>query len=561
MRRVVYRSNMFTRITRSGGRAYLQLVESYRNEAGSPRQRVVANLGRLDRLSDADLDPLIGGLQRALGRAPADAQDAPTFESAKAFGDLFALQSLWEELGLSGAVTRALRSSRRQFDGEAMVRAMVFNRLCEPTSKLGVLRWLDTVAMPSMPAKVTHDHLLRTMDALMDRITDVETAVMKQMRPLLDENLSVVFYDLTTIRIHGQGQVANDVRAYGLNKRTGGIARQFVLGVVQTAEGLPIAHQVHAGNTGEVGTLLPMIEQTVKRYPIKRVVLIADRGLLSLDNLEAVESLKTAHGEPLEYILAVPGRRYSEFAKTVAGTTLTDGVGETIWQSRRLVVAHDEERAAAQSAARRQTIEAIEAEGHRLAKRLDDEDAGRPQRGRKSSDRRAYLRFAQLVKDAGLSRILKADLTAERFNFDRDKKALREAEQLDGKLLLVTNTDFTSNDVVARYRSLADIERGFRVLKNDIAIAPVHHRLPDRIRAHALICFLALVLYRIMRSRLKANGSSVSPRRALTMLRQIQQHRVVINRTTYTGTSRLVPEQKDLFDALSLPELPAETPV
>ena len=549
---------MFTRVSRSGGRAYLQLVEAYRNESGAPRQRVVANLGRLDQLSDKDLQPLIGGLERALGRAPSRAP-AVVFESSKAFGDLFVLHALWDELGLSAALARALRSSRRQFDAAALIRAMVFNRLCDPQSKLGVLRWLDTVAMPGMPEAISHDQLLRAMDALMDRVEPVEKAIAGQLRPLLDATLSVVFYDLTTIRISGTGSVDGDVRAYGLSKDTGGIARQFVLGVVQTAEGLPIAHQVHAGNTGEVGTLIPMIQATLARYPIKRVVLVADRGLLSLDNLAEIEALKTPDGQPVDYILAVPGRRYGEFADLIAKTKLRDGLGETTWQSRRLIIAHDDERALAQRTARKDTIAQIEAEGQRMAKRLDDEDAGIPQRGRKSSDRRAYLRFNEAVKAAGLSRILKADLNAECFSFEVDEDALQAAEQFDGKLLLVTSTDFRPAEVVERYKALADIERGFRVLKRDIDIAPVHHRLPERIRAHALICFLALVLYRVMRQRLRASGSRVSPRRALSVLRQIQQHRVDINHQSITGMSRLHPEQRDLFKALQL-SAPTEKP-
>lgn len=91
------------------------------------------------------------------------------------------------------------------------------------------------------------------------------------------------------------------------------------------------------------------------------------------------------------------------------------------------------------------------------------------------------------------------------------KLAIADAEQLDGKLLLVTNTDFNLDEVIARYKALADIERGFRVLKSDIAIAPVHHRLPERIRAPALICFLALVLHRVMRERLRTSQSVLSP--------------------------------------------------
>lgn len=550
---------MFTRITRSGGRAYLQLVQSFRNEAGQPRQRVIANLGRLDQLTDKDLEPLIGGLQRALGRSG----DLPpvAFDSSRPFGDLFALHELWRELGLDRALRDALRSSRRQFDAAALVRAMVFNRLCEPSSKLGVLRWLETVSLPEAPDTITHDQLLRAMDALMDHIEPVERAVAAQLRPLLDSSVSVVFYDLTTVRIHGEGVVARDVRAFGLSKDTGGIARQFVLGVIQTAEGLPIAHQVHAGNVGEVSTLLPAIEKAIAQYRIERVVLVADRGLLSLDNLDAVERLRTATGDGVEYILAVPARRYADFGERVAGMRFEAGVGEATWEGRRLVVAHDPERAAEQGARRRRLIESIEAEGERMAQRLDAADEGKPLRGRRSTDRRAYLCFCEKVRDAGLSRILKVDLHAERFSFHRDEVALANARRLDGKLLLVTNTDLAPEEIIARYRSLADIERGFRVLKSDIEIAPVHHRLPERIRAHALICFLALVVYRVMRMKLRAAGHPLSPRRALTLLRQIQHHRVLVGGRPVTGITRVQPEQMELFQALKLPAPSAENAV
>ena len=549
---------MFTRISKSGGRAYLQIVEAYRNENGQPRHRVVANLGRLDQLRPRDLDPLICGLQRALGRSPAPMPEVELI-GAKALGDVFALHALWRELGLDAAVNRALRSSRRRFDATAMVRAMVFNRLCDPRSKLGLLQWLDIVALPGHPETSSHDHLLRAMDALMDRAGAVEDAVAAQLRPLLDDEMSVVFYDLTTVRISGSGQVANDVRAHGMSKETGGIARQFVLGVIQTREGLPIAHQVHAGNIGEVTTLLPMIQATVQRYRLKRVILIADRGLLSLDNLAAVESLTSANGAPIEYVLAVPGRRYGEFADLVGGVSLVDGVGETRWKDRRLVLAHDPMRAEEQRQAREAAITALEAEGDRLAARLDAQDEGIPQRGRRSNDRRAYLKFSELTKSKRLSRIVRADLQAERFSYAIDANAKRAAETLDGKLLLVTNTDLPAAMVIERYKALADIERGFRVLKSDIEIAPVHHRLPERIRAHALICFLALLLHRVLRMRLKASGSTLSPQKALALLRQIQQLHVKIDKNPATRTSQINAEQRDLLQQLKLPTPATDT--
>jgi len=207
-----------------------QIVESFRTDTGAVRQRVIANLGRLDQLEPKKLDPLIDGLNRALGRSTNTAESVE-YERARAFGDVFALHELWQSLGFGAAIKRALRSSRRNFDAEALVRAMVFNRLCAPDSKLGCLQWLETVAMPGMPESVTHDQLLRTMDALMERAEVVEARIAEQLRPMLDQQLSVVFYDLTTVRIHGEGRLPDDLRAFGMNKETGGIARQFVLGV------------------------------------------------------------------------------------------------------------------------------------------------------------------------------------------------------------------------------------------------------------------------------------------------------------------------------------------
>ena len=132
---------------------------------------------------------------------------------------------------------------------------------------------------------------------------------------------------------------------------------------------------------------------------------------------------------------------------------------------------------------------------------------------------------------------------------------LARAERLDGKLVVITNMpDHTPQQIVERYKALADIERGFRVLKSEIEIAPVFHRLAQRIRAHALICFLALVLYRVLRMRLKDRGGRYSPERALEIARRIQMHQVVLNqRHTAAGLTTLSQQQRELFDAVDLP--------
>ena len=545
---------MYTRITKTGGRQYLQLVESYRNDSGKVCMRVVANLGRLDRIKSNQLDPLINGLNRAVGRAHNTSSEIIE-ESALSFGDVFALPELWQDLGIDRVLKRTMRSSRREFDAEALIRAMVFNRLCDPASNLGCLRWLETVAIPSMPDTVTHQHLLRAMDALVDNADAVEEALTRQFRPLVDQDLTVAFYDLTTVRIHGEGKAEADIRAYGMNKETGGVARQFVLGVVQSADGLPLMHTAHPGNVSETKTLQGMLQKVLVRFPVQRIILVADCGLLSLENIGELSELAGRGDRKLEFILAVPARRYADLTETFESLAFDEaGLAESTFSGHRLIVAHDPVRAKEQTDRRRARIRELEGLAEKIVAKLGAQGKGKAARGRRATDRGAYSRFTRAIAEAKLSRFIKADLEADGFSWSLDEQAVTRAELFDGKLALLTNTpDLTPAETVKHYKALADIERGFRVLKSDIEIAPVHHRLQNRIRAHALICFLALVLYRVMRMRLKAGEHSASPRTALNILSRIQKHTAHIGDHTFNTTSKTTPEQLGLFDTLNLP--------
>jgi transposase len=494
---------MFLKITRSGPRQYLQLVEAFRDETGKAKHRTLVTLGRLDQLTNS-LDSVISGLLKATGRPDVLNATLPAveFESARALGNVWALTELWGSLGF-GELRRVFRKTRHSIDVEALIRVMVFNRLCDPESKLGVLRWLETVAMPGIDTEsITHQHLLRSMDALMEHQDEVDRVVTRLLRPLIDQDLSVVFYDMTTIRAEGLSVQTDDVRHYGMAKE-GLIARQFMLGVVQTGDGLPIYHEVFDGNTAEAPTLVPTIKKVLQRFEsIRRVVLVADRGLLSLDNLDALQEISLASGQPLEYVLAVPGRRYREFVDLLGpfhdlrcAHAAEEVIDEMPWRNLRLVVAHNP-RAAQETNAMRQF-----------------------------------------------------------FTYAIDEEALALAELMDGKLLLVTNTrDLSAQAVVNRYKSLADIERGFRVLKSEIEIGPVFHRLPQRIKAHASICFIALILYRVLRQRLHAAQSEFTPERALEQLQRLQHHEIRINSAAQTlrGISRLSDTHNRVFEALNL---------
>jgi transposase len=559
---------MFVKLTRSGPRSYVKLVEAYRDDRGVSRQRVVATLGRLEQVRTGGADALIRGLHRVIdGEEP----QAPSvrFAPALAVGDTWMLHALWHKLGWDEAFRRVLRNAHGAFDAERLLRVMVFNRLCDATSKLGVLRWLEGTRVPGVDStSVTHQRLLRTMDTLAERSEAMQRTLAAVLRPLVDQDLSIVFYDMTTIGMEGQSEVPGEIRQFGLSK-DGGIRRQVMLGVVQTAEGLPIAHRVWAGNTAEAPTLHAVIDEILALYPVKRVVLVADRGLLSLDNLEWLQTVRIGKtAQPLEFILAVPGRRYGEFNEILGAVQAEhcvqakdEVIGETSWQGLRLVWAHEPQAAAQQSAARRQTIETLTQQAELRAGKLDAQDAGAAFKGRRLSDSGAKAWLFRAVSDAHLGSIIKVDLQSDLFAYTEDEAALKRAELNDGKLLLVTNTtDLDPAEVIARYKSLADIERGFRVLKSEIEIAPVFHRLPDRIRAHALICFMALVLYRVLRMQLKSTGSYYSPERALEIARRIQLHQVrIAGQGAASGLTDLSPEQLALFDQLQL-DIPTREP-
>ena len=458
---------MFIKVTHSGPRRYVQLVEAYRDAQGRPKQRTVATLGRLDHLG-CELESVISGLLRVTGKAPTEPPAAPlvTFAPARDFGDVWALTELWNSLGFD-RLRKTFRPTRHTIDVEALIRVMVLNRLCDPNSKLGVLRWLQTVTLPgSMAQSIDHQHLLRAMDALVDHKDEVDDVLSALLRPLVDQDLAVVFYDMTTIRAEGLSQQDEDVRHFGMSKE-GVIARQIMLGVVQTAEGLPLYHEVFDGNTAEVTTLKPVIEKIVKRFPIKRVIAVADRGLLSTDNLADLQAIALPGGGTLEFILAVPGRRYGDFVDLLApfhaaqcANAGQEVLGEVAWNRLRLIIAHDPQVARDAGAKRDSRIQALEKQAAQWTGKLDAQDTGKKVRGRKLSDGGARARFYREVCDAHLSRIIQVDLQSELFTYAINERALTHARLMDGKLLLVTNTADLAPVEASHYTQVRNIGSG-----------------------------------------------------------------------------------------------------
>ena len=288
------------------------------------------------------------------------------------------------------------------------------------------------------------------------------------------------------------------------------------------------------------------------RFPIRRVVLVADRGLLGHDKIDELSEMVDNEGRKLEFILAVPSRRCKELAETFASLQFEGDGNENrdedeekyataAFRGCRLVVAHDPARARERTVDIRDCLARLEARARTLAARTEEDSDGR---GMPHGE--ALAVFAVEVGRARLKKFFRFGFGKDdgRFFWSVKEEEVEKAELFDGKLAIVTNVEnIGPADAIARYKALTDIE-----------IAPVYHWLNDRIRAHALIRFLALVLYRVMRMRLKAGGIRTSPCRVLEKLSQIRRHEGQIGDRVINVPSRTEKDQRELFDALKLPK-------
>lgn len=570
---------MFLRITSNGRRQYLQIAESHRDaRTGQVRQRHIASLGRLDRLLEGDsLKALIDGLLKVSGRSGLDElargvrDDNTQFAPARTVGALWAVCQLWQQLGLGAWLQSRLNGRGYRVDIERLVRVLVVNRLCDPCAKLGVLRWLERVYWPGGEA-ISHQQLLRAMDALLPLKAEIEQHLHRYFAAAQD--LEVVFYDITTVRIEGTGEEHDEeLRAYGCSKDLGGVARQYAVGVVQTTAGFPIHHEVFAGNVAEAKTVRAIVERLGERFALRRLILVADRGMLSLDNLDVLEGLRLANGQAVEYIVAVAARRYAEFVQPVLDRhaellAQSRAEGQEVFAAieidggRRLVVAHDSIRMHQARRQRARRLNPVIKQALGLGRKLHAQAGGVPGRGRRLSDNGARVQLAQAISEVGAGRLMRLDLEGPLFNWWWDIAAFKRDLALDGKLIVVTNVpELSAAQVIARYKDLADIERGFRVLKSQLEIAPVHHRRADRIRAHTLICFLALVLQRLLRHRLRQSALELSPAMVLERLEAVQYHSVrLVTGQVISNLGQIAPPLRQLFKAIAV-EVPTRTRV
>jgi transposase len=552
----------------------LHLVESYRTKDGKVRQRILINFGSAHRYTKEEVQEIIGALRKFFGLEEAE-PELLSPDSSLDFGGTYAIFRIWEELGWSEVFTRALRAHRHDFEVIANLKVLVANRLLDPMAKLHILDWMEGVHFPGIEREaIDYNHLLRAMDFLIEHKRELEPKLASPLLTLFDTPLDLVFYDLTSCYFEidqedrsDKGSGISTLRNFGHDRDRSGCP-QVVLGLVMTREGLPLCHYVFPGETPDKVTLEEVITDLKKRFPIRRCVVVADRGLLTEENLEVLSEAD------LDYIVARPLRRNKVTREVIeaarpkvreslrAWTKERRPVAErqcfvdVVLKGRRFVVAHSEEIARQTKRTRTAALSrATSCITLRVARTIGQHNGTIPVTGKALSHQETLVHLHDYLRDRKLTRYYRIWLDEEAtICWEPDEKTRQWENEIDGKLVLeTTNRTMDPEDVVRQYKELQDVERCFRTLKSSLDIRPMHHWVDRRIEAHIFICVLALQIQRLMRQRLKKVNIRRSPEMVLAKLSRQRTVEATADGKTLQGLVRATEEQLRLFKALSMP--------
>ena len=478
---------MYVRLNRHAtGHAYLQIVRSFR-EDGKVKQEVLFTLGRLDVLqATGQIDSLVAALSRYATRQQViDLSKDISVSQVYHLGAAHVVSRMLERLGLKRMLERlAAEHPRMQLPWVAIITGMILSRFIEPCSKrrLNLEQWGQIypgiLECDVPPLKSFY----RAMDVLWEHREDVEATLFDRggQRDLFNQKLDVVFYDLTTLHFESANDDPDvgELRRFGYSKNHREDLTQVILGLLVDREGVPVGFQLFPGNTYEPHTLPLILEKLKTKYHITRVILIADRGIITKDNLGDLRQAK------MDFILGMrlwtltqawqakvmDRSRYRSLNKE-----RTLRIREMEYQGDRLIVTWSQERADRDAAIREELVK-------KIRKQLDKKDPEPKQ----FVTHKGYRQFLKGL-DKGTPRL--------------DEQAVEASRKRDGFFGVLTCVDsktLRDEDVYDRYKELWHVEDAFGEIKGPIKTRPMFHWVDPRIESHVLLCLMAYYVESIL---------------------------------------------------------------
>jgi transposase len=539
---------MFFRTKTSGSRSYLQIVEN-RWENGRTRQRVIATLGRLDQLQQTgQLDALLvsgARLAQSILLLSAHAQGQLPTITTRRIGPALIFERLWQQTGCQHVIEQLLDGRRFECDVERAVFLTVLHRLFDPGSDRAADKWRTDYQIEGCDSLQLH-HLYRAMAWLGEELPKdqqkdktpfaprcikdrIEEGVFAHRRDLFT-GLQLVFFDTTSIYFEGNG--GEDLGQRGHSKDHRPDLYQMVVGAVLDGQGRPICCELWPGNTTDVKTLIPVVDRLRSRFGIRQVCIVADRGMISQETIEALEH----EDRGWQYILGARMRSQNEVKDEVIGRAGRYRVVhpkraeskapspldvKEVWvDERRYIVCRNEDEARKEAADREAIVAAL----------------------------REQLRSGDksLVGNRGYRRYLSGG-SPEHFQIDETKIA--EEARYDGKWVLRTNTELDTAEVALQFKRLWMVEQWFRSCKSLLQTRPIYHKRDETIRGHVFCSFLALVLRQELQARLEERGHGVEWADVIQDLDRLQRIEVEQDGKRFLLRSELQGTSGQVFQA------------
>jgi len=564
---------------------YWSLVASVRTADG-PRQRTVANLGKLPGLDEEarvgweHIGEILDGRvhQQDLLKAELEPPAWATVDTSRMrverlrrFGEVYLGLALWRRLKLDALFDEAMAPGREEVPWGVMACILTLARFCAPSSELHIAEsWYAKTALEDLlgvaPDKINDDRLYRALDALLPHKDALFRHFQKVYGELFGTTFDILLYDITSTYFEGQAAGNPQAkRGYSRDKRPDCV--QVCIALVVTPEGLPLTYEVFDGNRQDVTTVEEMVDTMRAKYGHERRTWVMDRGMVSEENLEMLREAEAS------YLVGTPKSMLQHFEQDlleqdwqrvepeveVKLRPSPEGDDETF------VLCRSRGRIEKERAMRERQRVKLEAELERLQARIDADT--RVLRNRSTAERRVGRYFQKYSRAARFFKVFISEQddpshkSGKRLamRITQDPAHRDWAELSDGCYLLRTNLkNRDPKRLWKTYIGLTQIEDSFRISKHDLGLRPIFHQKEDRTQAHILVCFLALVMWRTLQQWMDGAGLGTAPRKLLEEIAEVRSLDVLL--PTNQGTDlrlRTVSKPEDrlaiLLQKLDLP--------
>ncbi len=537
---------MFLKIVRSAQNIdYVYVVEGYRDSSGRIKHKYLFSLGRLEDFLNTESFKKLA--KRALSESVEKQFDLTKISEGRVlnYGHCL-IKKLWDKFQFDEFFSRV--SKKKQFNLSQAVLYMTARHMISSDSKLGMYESRkDFLGFESIGI----NHLYRALDVLAESKEELEEYLFNRRYNLFNNQVDVVFYDVTTIYFESQNE--DILRKYGFSKdgkmrsiflrrsrksQIGSV--QIVLGLLIDSEGFPIGYEIFPGNTFDGKTLLPFLERLKKRFSLKRIIIVADKGINSKINLLKLKEqgfgyivavrLKSAdfqlHKEvfnPEGYVEIKTEEGIFKYKQIKYSFKVRDLEGKIKEITDTVIISYSDKRAEKDRAEREILI-------NKAIKLLESPSIieGLNKRGGK-----------KYIKTEGQNRYI------------LDETLIKRDMEFDGYYAVQSSENLSPEQILSAYHSLWKIEESFRIMKHTIEVRPVYHWTEKRIRGHLVVCFLSFLFMRMLESAL---NKDVSTERIKEALQSVTLTEFSIDGKEYYLKNRMDKVAKALFKALKVSE-------